>query len=847
MLNLTGGGGAKKAKLVADVTAEIDKLNASLTKTVALTDAWAKNIKKAKGAGAGSGGGGGSMEFGSSPPPPISGGGTGGYVNPSNAKPGGVTSGGYINPPGTDSMSWKSVGKDALGSLAAGASGMAASTAQGFMAAIKPSDFVTNDMARRSYGFYSGLGGNAGAAAGSMAFRSMMNNGTATSSLDAANAAMMGASNGLMPSMSNAYKGAAGVSNIMPGVGLEGGMEAQAALNKASSVNKLRMIGIQVRDANGMPRAVEDVARQIWTQLKTMTGGDGRGAITAKDLDFALQSGNSLDSMLNQYFGNDPILRQSVIRYLYQFASGHGTSKKELEKTGANPAISQSMGKRNAAAYGAIDAYTNAGVKGVIDANSAIASIAKNVEAMAGNPLFQMMVQGSTFLQTFSGGANGGLGNILGGLFNWVGPAMMMIGKKGLSSIFEMIKTGGKGLFTKAADWAKGAWSKVADWGKGFWAKAGEWAKGAWGKVAEWGKGAWDWIKGLFGGGKGTAAAKTGETAAEVAGKVAPRAGIWGASQFLGPLSIVMDVLSLSGDTQQVDPNAPKPKPSGKVPFAPSFGVDPNKGKSSPLDDLFGNHGGEGGDGQLAGMGDGGVANPVDNYTSKITSQWGVVRHLVVNGKSVTTKPHGGMDIGVPEGTSVKAAKDGEVIHTGYNPDGFGHNVIIQHADGYQTLYGHLSSKAMQKGDKVTAGQLVGLSGNTGFSTGPHLHFQVQKEINGKTYDPAAYITGSTNLESSSAASGVHSDSAANDAVTNALFSSSSGSLFSGVKPKNGTGGSESSDPTILPTRGAMSGGNNITVHINVPAGAAINEHTLAREVKRILQEDERVKMAVNR
>jgi murein DD-endopeptidase MepM/ murein hydrolase activator NlpD len=821
MLNLPGGGGGpKKAKLVADLTAEYTKLNAVLEKTAKLSDTISKNLSKAKGGGAG---GGGSMQFGSSPPPPINGGGNtqftgGGSGGGLTTAPGNT----QFKNPGASSMSWSEVGKEAMNSLASGFPGMMAAGGSALASAVNPSDFITNDMARRSYGFYSGIGGNAGAAAGSMAFRSMMNNGTATSSLDAANAAMMGASNGLMPSMSGAYKGAAGVSNIMPGVGLEGGMEAQAALNKASTVNKLRMIGIQVRDANGMPRAVEDVARQIWNQLKNMTGGDGRGAITAKDLDFALQSGNSLDSMLNQYFSNDPILRQAVIRYLYQFATGSGTSKKELEKTGANPAVSQSIGKRNAAAYGAIDAYTDSGVKGVIDANTAIASIAKNVEDMAG--LLGGLIQFTTFLQTLGGGANGGIGQLVGGLTNWIGPALGLVFMKVFSPLTSVFKDGAKGLFSKATEWARGAWTKVADWGKGFWDKAGGWAKGAWDKVAGWGKGVWDWVKGLFGGGA----------------KPTPGAGLAGA-RTIPIIGTLATILSLSGDTAKADPNAPaKPQPK-PFPFSPSFGVDPNQGKSSSLDDLFG--GGQGGDGQLYGMGDSGtIASPTDGYQNNITSSWGKIRHLVINGKKVTTKPHGGMDIGVREGTAVKAVKDGTVVHTGYNPDGFGNNVIIQHDDGYQTVYAHLSSKSMQKGDKVTAGQLVGLSGNTGFSSGPHLHFQVQKEINGKTFDPAAYLSGSKDVT----ASGVHSGTP-EDAVSNALFSSSSGSLFSGPKSSDGGGGSESTDPTILPVGSGSRGGNNVTVNINVPASASINEQTLAREVKRILQEDERVKMAVNR
>jgi murein DD-endopeptidase MepM/ murein hydrolase activator NlpD len=428
-------------------------------------------------------------------------------------------------------------------------------------------------------------------------------------------------------------------------------------------------------------------------------------------------------------------------------------------------------------------------------------------------------------MQTLSGGANGGVGNLLGGLGNMIGPAIMLFGSKAWSSLSGLFKGGADGMFAKASEWAKGAWGKVADASKGFWANAGNWAKGAWDKVAGWGKGVWDWVKGLFGGGA----------------KAAPGAGLAGA-RTIPIIGTLATILSLSGDTAKADPNAPAKPKTKPFPFSPSFGVDPSQGNSSPLDDLFGG-GGQGGDGQLYGMGDSGtVASPADGYQNKITSSWGKIRHLVIDGKKVTTKPHGGMDIGIPEGTSVKAVKDGTVIHTGYNPDGFGNNVIIQHDDGYQTVYAHLSSKSMQKGDKVTAGQLVGLSGNTGFSSGPHLHFQVQKGINGKTYDPAAYLSGSKDVT----ASGVHSGST-EDIVSRSLFSSSSGSLFSGVNSSDGTGGSESTDPTILPVGSGSRGGNNVTVNINVPASASINEQTLAREVKRILQEDERVKMAVNR
>jgi murein DD-endopeptidase MepM/ murein hydrolase activator NlpD len=83
---------------------------------------------------------------------------------------------------------------------------------------------------------------------------------------------------------------------------------------------------------------------------------------------------------------------------------------------------------------------------------------------------------------------------------------------------------------------------------------------------------------------------------------------------------------------------------------------------------------------------------------------------------------HAGIDIVVNSGTSVRASMDGKVSDTGYNAN-YGNYVILTHADGFQTLYGHLSSATVTVGTKVTQGSVVGISGNTGYSTGPHLHF----------------------------------------------------------------------------------------------------------------------------
>lgn len=89
------------------------------------------------------------------------------------------------------------------------------------------------------------------------------------------------------------------------------------------------------------------------------------------------------------------------------------------------------------------------------------------------------------------------------------------------------------------------------------------------------------------------------------------------------------------------------------------------------------------------------------------------------------TKGHNGIDWGIPEGTPVYAAADGIVTVAGPDDTGYGTHVRIQHKDCL-TIYGHLSRLGCQRDDRVKAGQCIGYSGNTGNSTGPHLHFEVR-------------------------------------------------------------------------------------------------------------------------
>ncbi len=96
-------------------------------------------------------------------------------------------------------------------------------------------------------------------------------------------------------------------------------------------------------------------------------------------------------------------------------------------------------------------------------------------------------------------------------------------------------------------------------------------------------------------------------------------------------------------------------------------------------------------------------------------------------------RPHLGIDYAAPRGTPVMAASDGLVVAAGWS-GGYGRIVRLRHANGYQTLYGHLSRISVRKGQRVTQGQKIGAVGSTGLSTGPHLDYRMS--LNGKYVDP---------------------------------------------------------------------------------------------------------------
>jgi murein DD-endopeptidase MepM/ murein hydrolase activator NlpD len=114
-------------------------------------------------------------------------------------------------------------------------------------------------------------------------------------------------------------------------------------------------------------------------------------------------------------------------------------------------------------------------------------------------------------------------------------------------------------------------------------------------------------------------------------------------------------------------------------------------------------------------------AEPVPGHA--VNSKFGL-RRL---GGEPGARMHKGVDIAAPIGTSVYAAAEGVVLRIGYDPAGYGNFIEMRHPNGMTSLYGHLSRVDVASGDAIGPQQRIGLVGSTGYSTGPHLHFEVRR------------------------------------------------------------------------------------------------------------------------
>lgn len=127
----------------------------------------------------------------------------------------------------------------------------------------------------------------------------------------------------------------------------------------------------------------------------------------------------------------------------------------------------------------------------------------------------------------------------------------------------------------------------------------------------------------------------------------------------------------------------------------------------------------------------------VNNFVLKKPVKGGITTSVF--GDTISrTASHNGHDWAVNIGTKVRAAAEG-VVELAYFSESYGYNILINHNNGFKTRYAHLSEVKVSKGEKVEQSQVIALSGSTGFSTGPHLHFEVVKD--GKRVNPIEYVS----------------------------------------------------------------------------------------------------------
>lgn len=124
----------------------------------------------------------------------------------------------------------------------------------------------------------------------------------------------------------------------------------------------------------------------------------------------------------------------------------------------------------------------------------------------------------------------------------------------------------------------------------------------------------------------------------------------------------------------------------------------------------------------------------INSQLTLLTAGYGTLMHPFYR----TLQSHQGVDYTVPEGSSVFATADGIVKEVSGRNSTFGQNIVIDHGNGYLTQYCHLSASKVRKGQRVRRGDIIALSGNSGLSLSPHLHYEVRYE--GMRVDPIHYF-----------------------------------------------------------------------------------------------------------
>lgn len=220
--------------------------------------------------------------------------------------------------------------------------------------------------------------GNQGREMARRAADELMSAGTATGKFDAVNAYATAAQYGLSgPNFQSMMMGNAAMSNLTPGIGLEGATRAYGSMQQARNVNMLRGIGIKIRGEDGSMKPMPQIIDELWRKInREKVGGS---PLSVEDVRISLQPGNALASMLDQYFGNDPLLRKQVEDGLIFKArtggaaiSGGKEGKKAAESVGASTAAVSSLSQRTAESTKTLGQVADAIAAGFTEGNRAL-------------------------------------------------------------------------------------------------------------------------------------------------------------------------------------------------------------------------------------------------------------------------------------------------------------------------------------------------------------------------------------------------------------------------------------------------------------------------------------------
>jgi hypothetical protein len=213
--------------------------------------------------------------------------------------------------------------------------------------------------------------------------------------------------------------GVANLSNLVPGAGLEGTMRAYGAMQQASSVNMLKGIGIQLRDTQGNMKPPDQVIDDIWAKIcKDYSQAYGANkSPSLKEVQIGLQPGNSLDSMLNTYFGSDPLLKQMVMNGLIFKATtgGAAITKDAVLAAGGTTGAVLSFSTRNAASANLLSAVST-DTAGFVKANEMITGLISGLGTTVANSLTLFVKQFTDTVLSAAGGAPGEILSTLAGL-----------------------------------------------------------------------------------------------------------------------------------------------------------------------------------------------------------------------------------------------------------------------------------------------------------------------------------------------------------------------------------------------------------------------------------------------